>query len=190
MNDDVEVITPCWLERLVARLQLEMSGAVGPMLYYPDNTIQHAGVTLGIWGVAGHSFINQQRGSGGYVGRAASSKIFMRYRRLHAVRREASSRRGLHEAWPSLSNDVDLCIRLRNAGGEFSGHRRLSIIITSPLPSGNTTHRTQTGFAREVALMRNLFFWGSTLDADPFLQSLISSLSSEPYDSRVSAPSR
>jgi len=54
MNDDVEVITPCWLERLVARLQLENVGAVGPMLYYPDNTIQHAGVPR-YWGVAGHS---------------------------------------------------------------------------------------------------------------------------------------
>ena len=44
LNDDIEVITPDWLEKLVMRLELERVGAVGPMLYYPDDTIQHAGV--------------------------------------------------------------------------------------------------------------------------------------------------
>ena len=47
LNDDIEVITPDWLEKLVMRLELERVGAVGPMLYYPDDTIQHAGVILG-----------------------------------------------------------------------------------------------------------------------------------------------
>ena len=63
MNDDIEVITPDWLEKLVARLQLDGVGAVGPMLYYPDDRVQHAGVILGVGKVAGHSFSRSaQRG--------------------------------------------------------------------------------------------------------------------------------
>ncbi len=70
MNDDIEVVTPDWLEQLLARLMLDKVGAVGPMLYYPDDRIQHAGVVLGLGGVAGHGFIRLPRGSDGYFGRA------------------------------------------------------------------------------------------------------------------------
>jgi GT2 family glycosyltransferase len=70
LNDDTEVITPDWLERLVARAMLPDVGAVGVMMYYPDNTIQHAGVILGLSGIAGHAFLQENRGIGGYFGRA------------------------------------------------------------------------------------------------------------------------
>jgi GT2 family glycosyltransferase len=69
MNDDIEVVTPNWLEKLLARLTLDKVGAVGPMLYYPDNRIQHAGVILGVGGAAGHGS-SGAAGSDGYFGRA------------------------------------------------------------------------------------------------------------------------
>src|SRR5581483_9792623 len=71
LNDDVEIITTDWLEQFVARLNIDRVAAVGAMLYYPNDTIQHAGVILGLGGVAGHVFVNLPRGTPGYFGRAA-----------------------------------------------------------------------------------------------------------------------
>jgi hypothetical protein len=70
LNDDTEIVAVDWLEVLVSRVSLPQVGAAGPMLYYPDGTIQHAGVILGLGGIAGHAHRYQPRGSRGYFGRA------------------------------------------------------------------------------------------------------------------------
>src|SRR5436309_3446075 len=62
--------TSNWLQKLVIRAELPKVGAVGALLYYPDGTIQHAGVILGLSGVAGHPFLKLSMGSQGYIGRA------------------------------------------------------------------------------------------------------------------------
>ena len=51
----MEVITPDFMEKMVSNLQRPQIGAVGAKLYYPDNTVQHAGIILGIGGIAGHA---------------------------------------------------------------------------------------------------------------------------------------
>lgn len=56
LNNDTEVITPEWLDELIGVASLKETGVVGPLLYYPDKTIQHAGVVLGMGGMAGHVF--------------------------------------------------------------------------------------------------------------------------------------
>ena len=56
LNNDTKVISPEWLDELAASTQREEIGAVGALLMYPDNTIQHAGVILGLTGMAGHVF--------------------------------------------------------------------------------------------------------------------------------------
>src|SRR5262249_28285610 len=71
LNDDTTVITPQWLERLAARVAQAGVAAAGPLLLYPDDTIQHAGVILGLSGIAGHACHRQQRGSCGYLGRCS-----------------------------------------------------------------------------------------------------------------------
>jgi GT2 family glycosyltransferase len=169
MNDDVEVITPSWLERFVARLQLQNVGAVGAMLYYPDNTIQHAGVTLGMGGIAGHTFINQQRGSDGYFGRAGLEQdLSCVTAACMAIRREAFEQvGGFNEALAIAYNDVDLCMRLRNAGWRILWTPQVEHYHHESASVGraDSPERRQE-FAREVALMREL--WGPMLDADPF----------------------
>jgi GT2 family glycosyltransferase len=69
-NDDTTIITPAWLERLAARALLPDVAAAGPMLFYPNDTIQHAGVILGLGGIAGHACHGQSRGKCGYFDRA------------------------------------------------------------------------------------------------------------------------
>ena len=70
LNNDVEVISPDWLEEMVSLAVRPGVGAVGAMLYYPDDTIQHAGVVLGMGGVAAHAHRHCPRGMPGHFGRA------------------------------------------------------------------------------------------------------------------------
>lgn len=118
LNNDVEIITPDWLEQMVMFAQREDVGAVGSMLYYPDDTVQHAGVILGICGAAGHAHKYLRRGDGGYMNRMA---IAQNYSAVTAAcmmmrRRVWEELGGLDESYTVALNDVDLCMRIREAG--------------------------------------------------------------------------
>ena len=69
LNNDTEIISPDWVETMVGYAILPHVGAVGAKLLYPDDTIQHVGVVLGMGGVAGHVFLNEKRDSVGIYGR-------------------------------------------------------------------------------------------------------------------------
>ena len=71
LNNDTEVISPDWLEEMVSLAVRDGVGAVGAMLYYPNDTDQHAGVILGLGGIASHAHRGQPRGMPGNYGRAA-----------------------------------------------------------------------------------------------------------------------
>lgn len=118
LNNDVEVITPDWLEQMLMFSQRGDVGAVGAMLYYPDDTIQHAGVILGVGGIAGHSHKYFKRNEYGYMSRLAIAQ------NLSAVtaacmmipKRVWDEVNGLDEGYKVAFNDVDLCMRIRKAG--------------------------------------------------------------------------
>lgn len=69
LNNDTEVIEPEWMTNMVAYAQFDRIGCVGAKLYYPDDTTQHAGVLIGIGGVAGHALNNYDQTHCGYFGR-------------------------------------------------------------------------------------------------------------------------
>ena len=71
LNNDITVISPEWMEELLANCQRPEVGIVGARLYYPDNTIQHAGIVLGMGGCAGSLFVGLARSRGGYLHKAA-----------------------------------------------------------------------------------------------------------------------
>ena len=101
---------------------LDGVGASGPMLYYPGNTIQHAGVVLGVGGIADHAFKLRRRGHVGYFSRA---RLEQDYSCLTAaclvVRREIfEAVGGFDETLPVAFNDVDLCIKIE---GDRRAHR-------------------------------------------------------------------
>ena len=118
LNNDIEIITPDWIEQMLMFVQRKDVGAAGAMLYYPDDTVQHAGVILGIGGVAGHSHKYFKRGEYGYASRMTIAQ------NLSAVtaacilikRKVWDEINGLDEGFAVAFNDVDLCMRIRKAG--------------------------------------------------------------------------
>jgi GT2 family glycosyltransferase len=129
LNNDVEVLAPDWLEAMLEHAQNEQVGAVGARLLYPDDRVQHAGVTLGIGGVAGHAFRGAPDSDPGY--QALSSLI----RNCSAVtgacmlvRREVFEQLGgFDTALRVAFNDIDFCCRVRAAGYRivYTPHARL-----------------------------------------------------------------
>jgi GT2 family glycosyltransferase len=168
LNDDVEVITKDWLEKLVARVLLNGVGAVGPILYYPNDRIQHAGVILGIGGVAGHQFHNMPRGNAGYYGRALLEQdLSCVTAACMVMRREVfDSIGGFNEKFAIAFNDVDLCVRVRRLGWRILWTPAVEMYHheSASLGKHNAPQR-QALFAEEVKLMRAT--WGDMLDADP-----------------------
>lgn len=118
LNNDVEVITPDWMEELLMFAQREDVGAVGAMLYYPDDTIQHAGVIMGLGGAAGHSHRNCNRDEIGYTGRltVAQNLSGVTAACLLVKRKVFREVGGLDEEYAVDFNDVDFCMRIRKAG--------------------------------------------------------------------------
>ena len=118
LNNDTEVITPDWIERMIMFAQRKDVGAVGCMLYYPDDTVQHAGVILGIGGVAGHSHKYIKRGNPGFMCRMSIAQNLSAVTAACALfpRNVWERVGGLDENLAVAFNDVDLCVRIRQAG--------------------------------------------------------------------------
>jgi O-antigen biosynthesis protein len=120
LNNDTRVITPEWCEELVSHAVRPEIGAVGARLLYADGTLQHAGVVMGVEGLAGHEGVGDSVLDGGYFGRhqlvhraGAVTAACM------ATRRELflSLEGGFDELHLQIAfNDVDYCMRVRAAG--------------------------------------------------------------------------
>ena len=119
LNNDTEVITPSWLEEMIMYAQRQDVGCVGAMLYYPDDTIQHAGVLVGAGGqLVSHSFKNVSRGETGYAGKLCyAQNVSAVTGACMLMRREVWDEvGGCDEGYPVGLNDIDLCMRIREAG--------------------------------------------------------------------------
>ena len=120
LNNDTEVITVNWLEELLMYAQREDVGAVGGKLYYPDKTIQHAGVVLalGAHRTAGHSHYKQPKANLGYMGRLCYAQNVSAVTGACLMVKKAlfDEVGGLEESFAISLNDVDFCLKLRAKG--------------------------------------------------------------------------
>lgn len=167
INNDIEVITPDWLEEMAGLATRPDSGAVGAMLYYPDDTIQHAGMILGIQGVAGHAYVGKPRGCGGYRwrGRLVQNLSAVTGACLLVRRELYDAVGGLDETLPIEFNDVDFCLRLLQRGyrnvwtpfAELYHHESASRSVANA--------DAQRARAAGIACMRER--WGELLHDDP-----------------------
>ncbi len=120
LNNDTEIITPNWIEELLMHAQHNYVGAVGAKLYYPDNTIQHAGIVLGMGSdkVAGHIFYKIPKQELGYMGRLCyTQNLSAVTAACMMVRRDVWEKvGGLDEGFAVAYNDVDFCLRIQKEG--------------------------------------------------------------------------
>lgn len=117
-NNDMEIITPDWMENMLEHALRTEIGMVGAKLYYPDNTIQHAGVILGLGGIAGHGHRYFPRSAAGYLGRLGVIQNVSAVTGACAMlRKSVFNEVGcFDENYPLAFNDVDLCLKIRQQG--------------------------------------------------------------------------
>ncbi|MBW4466161.1 MAG: glycosyltransferase family 2 protein [Pegethrix bostrychoides GSE-TBD4-15B] len=129
LNNDTEVITPDWLESLLEQAQRPSIGAVGPLLVYPDNSVQHAGVVMGIQGVANHGHRHAASELPGYFGQLATPNNYLAVTGACLLcRREVFLEvGGFDESLSVAYNDVDLCLKMIEKGyrNVFIPHAKL-----------------------------------------------------------------
>jgi GT2 family glycosyltransferase len=169
VNNDIEPINASWLTEMVSQASRPEIGCVGAKLYYPNDTIQHAGVILGIGGVAGHAHKYFTRHAIGYFTRlhvahnlSAVTAACMLVRK--SIFEEVG---GLNETHLAVAfNDVDFCLKVREAGyrnvwtpyAELYHHESIS-------RGADDNAKKRTRAAGEVAYMRET--WAKKLDNDP-----------------------
>lgn len=169
VNNDIEVISPDWLEELVSHALRPDVGCVGAKLYYPDDTVQHAGVVLGVGGVANHALRGAGRSAPGYFGRlwtqcnpsAVTGAVLV----VRKVLFDAVG--GLDaEGLPVAFNDVDLCLKTLQAGYRTVWTPHAELYHHESVSRGtDSTPEKRARFLGEVAVMQQR--WVAWLHDDP-----------------------
>jgi GT2 family glycosyltransferase len=118
LNDDVYPKRPNWLHAMVAHLHDPTVGVVGAKLLYPNGTVQHGGVIMGLGGLCDHAFRSLAGDAPGYAARAVLPQELSAVTGACLLIRTSLLQKlsGLDENYPSAFNDVDLCLRAREAG--------------------------------------------------------------------------
>lgn len=170
INNDVEVISPDWLTEMVSHAVREDIGCVGAKLYYSNDTLQHAGVILGIGGVAGHSHKYFPKDHPGYFSRLVLPQNLSGVTAACLIVRKSvyDEVGGLDEVNLKVAfNDVDFCLKVREAGyrnlwtpyAELYHHESIS-------RGAEDSPEKQARFRSEIEFMQNK--WGDALKREPF----------------------
>lgn len=170
LNNDIEVIQSDWLEEMVSQLQRPGVAAVGAKLLFPNRKVQHAGVFLGLGGVAAHGHRGFDGGERGYFGRAnLAQEVSAVTAACLLVRRSAWQQVGGLDAehLAVAFNDVDFCLRLREAGHRIVYTPFAVLLHHESVSRGDDLAPEQVDrFQREEAWMHQR--WGEQLQNDPY----------------------
>lgn len=183
LNNDIEVMRPDWLSEMVSHAVRPEVGAVGAKLYYADGRLQHAGVVIGIGGVAGHSFLFEGREALGYFGQAALTRAVSAVTGACLVVRKSVflEARGLDAIdFPVAFNDIDFCLKVRSKGYRNVWTPFAELVHHELLSRGyEDTPEKKARFARECANFRDR--WAAAIENDPYYNPNLS-LQSSNYD--------
>ena len=169
LNNDVEVINDDWLSEMVSRALQSDVAMVGARLWYPNGTIQHGGVILGAGGIAGHAHVDLRREEPGYFARAHLAQDICAVTAACAlVKREVYLQvGGFDENLAVTFNDIDFCLRLRDAGYRVLWTPYAELIHHESASRGfDNSAPKQVRFLAEVDYMQSK--WGHILQRDPF----------------------
>jgi GT2 family glycosyltransferase len=169
MNNDIELLHETWLDEMVMQVMREDIGCVGAKLYYPNMTIQHAGVILGLWGCAGHSHKHFKQTDGGYMNRL---NVVQNYSAVTAaclaVRKTVFNEvEGFNEKDLTVAfNDVDLCLKIQAKGYRnlWTPHAEM-IHHESSSRGADDTPEKKARESKEIAYMHKT--WHLNTEIDP-----------------------
>ncbi|SIT36296.1 Glycosyl transferase family 2 [Paraburkholderia ribeironis] len=168
MNNDIEVINADWLEEMVSVALQKSVGAVGAKLLYPDDTIQHAGVVLGVGGIASHAHKHFPNTMAGYFARARLRNAMSAVTAACLLIRQSIYKEvgGLDEELHIAYNDIDFCLRVRKAGyrNVFTPYAELYHHESATRGAEDTPEKI-IRFNQESELVRQR--WGDLLMNDP-----------------------
>ncbi len=163
LNNDTEVIDGDWLTTMAEHIQRPEVGAVGPRLLYPDDTVQHGGIVVGVGGIAEHAFRGFPAEAPGVCRQLQVTRNYSAVTGACLLtRRDVFEQVGGfdEERLPVTFNDVDLCLKIRRAG---------YLVVYTPfarLYHHESATRRRTVEPRETGVMRER--WAAVLDDDPY----------------------
>ena len=169
LNNDTEVITPGWITKMVSFAQFERIGIVGAKLYYPNQTIQHAGVIVGLGGAAGHCHHTYPKGDFGYFGKLEINVNYLAVTAACCMIRKADFEQlgGFEEELTVAFNDVDLCLREYEAGHDNIWLHGVELYHYESQTRGyENTPEKKARFDQETKFMEDR--WGKYIANDPF----------------------
>lgn len=172
LNSDTKLLTPNWLEKFIGFAGRKDVGAVGARLYYKDKSIQHAGIGIGILGLAANLFVNTPKGIHAYFGREATT------RNVSAVTGACLfSRKEIYEEVGYMDeqdfavafNDVDFCLKIREKGYLIVYNPYIELVHYESKTRGyENTKEKKYRFEKEANKFKNK--WKQVLSqADPYL---------------------
>jgi GT2 family glycosyltransferase len=175
LNNDIEVMAPDWLREMVGHALRPDVGAVGAKLVYPSGLVQHAGVIVGLDGLAGHAHRFYPAEHPGYMGRLMCTQVFSAVTAACLVMRRAAFREagGFDErVFPVAYNDVDLCLRLgaRGLKAVWTPYAVLRHKETATRERDSSSARLAQ-YQRESAAFRER--WGHVIAHDPHYHPLL-----------------
>ncbi len=169
LNNDIEARKPRWLDALVGHATRPEVGAVGARLLYPDGSIQHAGVVVGLGGLAAHVMRGLPEDKPGYLGMAVTTRnaTAVTGACMMTPRERFESLGGFDETLPASFNDVHYCLSLRAEG---------YLVVYTPLCElVHHESRTRGHVEEAIAVRMILDRWGEVIaTGDPYHNALLS----------------
>jgi glycosyltransferase involved in cell wall biosynthesis len=170
LNNDVEIIHADWLEIMVSYAQQKRIGAVGVKLLYPDDTVQHAGVIVGLGGIAGHSFVGSYKDDPGYFNyiQSVNNNSAVTAACLMCRKEVFDTVGGMDETFEVEYNDVDFCLKIMEAGYNNVYLPQVELYHYESATRGHP-HQSKPSYERHLKEMK-LFKdkWQHVIDHDPF----------------------
>jgi glycosyltransferase involved in cell wall biosynthesis len=169
INNDIEVISPNWLSEMVSLALQPGAGAIGAKLLYPNNTVQHAGVIMGIGGVADHTHKHFPRDNYGYCGRASLISNYSAVTGACLIVKKSiyNEVNGLNETDLKVAfNDVDFCLKIKEAGYRNIWTPYAELYHHESVSRGRENTATKKNrYLQEMLYMKHR--WNQILLADP-----------------------
>lgn len=170
LNNDIEVISSDWINRMLSYCQDESVGAVGAKLLYPDDTIQHCGIVIGVGGFGGHILTNEGAEEVGYFGRL---RVQQELSAVTAACMMVDAKvfdeiEGFDEDFAVALNDVDLCLKIRQLGKKIILDPNVTMYHYESKSRGYEESKEQIiRFKREIKRFRDK--WSKVIEeGDPY----------------------